>query len=75
MLGVRLAVAGGRAGQRWNVFVDHNGVGFFAGSRISGTGGYFTVRQRVPNLAGVDTIRFGASNRKSLETCRGRTSL
>jgi hypothetical protein len=71
---VRLAVRGGRAGQRWNVFMDHNGNGFFAGHRISGSGGFWAVRRRVANRPGIDTIRFGAHNVATGETCRGRTS-
>jgi hypothetical protein len=71
---VRLAVRGGRAGQRWNVFMDHNGNGFFAGFRISGSEGFWVVRRRVSNLAGPDTIRFGAHNVATGETCRGRAS-
>jgi hypothetical protein len=75
LLRVRLAVRGGRAGQRWNIFMDHNGTGFFAGHRISGENGSWVVRRRVPDLAGTDTIRFGAHNVASGETCRGRASL
>ena len=75
VLSVRLAVRGGRAGQRWNIFMDHNGTGFFAGYRISGDGGAWVVRRRVPNLAGTDTIRFGAHNVVTGETCSGRASL
>jgi hypothetical protein len=74
VLRVRLAVRGGRAGQRWNIFMDHDGTGFFAGHRISGTDGLWVVRRRVANLAGVDTIRFGAHNVATGETCRGRAS-
>ena len=75
VLRVRLAVRGGRAGQRWNIFMDHNGTGFFAGYRISGEDGAWVVRKRVPNLAGTDTIRFGAHNVATGETCSGRASL
>ena len=75
LLRVRLAVRGGRAGQRWNIFMDHNGTGFFAGHRISGENGAWAVRRRVPNLAGTDTIRFGAHNVATGETCRGRASV
>lgn len=75
ILRVRLSVRGGRAGQRWNIFMDHDGTGFFAGSRISGTEGLWIVRRRVANLAGVDTIRFGAYNVRTGETCRGRISV
>jgi hypothetical protein len=74
-LRVRLAVRGGRAGQRWNIFMDHNGAGFFAGSRISGMEGAWVVRKRVRNLAGTDVIRFGAHNVVTGETCRGRASV
>jgi hypothetical protein len=74
LLRVRLAVRGGRAGQRWNIFMDHNGTGFFAGYRISRVDGSWVVRRRVRNLAGMDTIRFGAHNVVTGETCRGRTA-
>lgn len=73
-LSVRLAVRGGRAGQRWNVFMDHNGNGFFAGHRISRSRGFWEVRRRVANRPGIDTIRFGAHNVATGETCRGRAS-
>jgi len=75
VLRVRLAVRGGRAGQRWNIFMDHNGTGFFAGYRISGEDGAWVVRRRVPNLAGIDVIRFGAHNVATGETCSGQASL
>jgi hypothetical protein len=75
VLRVRLAVRGGRAGQRWNIFMDHNGTGFFAGYRISGEDGAWVVRRRVRNLAGTDRIRFGAHNVATGETCSGRASL
>lgn len=75
VLRVRLAVRGGRAGQRWNIFMDHNGTGFFAGHRISGENGAWVVRRRVPDLAGTDTIRFGAHNVATGETCSGRASV
>jgi hypothetical protein len=75
ILRVRLAVRDGGAGQRWNIFMDHNGTGFFAGYRISDPTGFWVVRRRVRNLVGTDTIRFGAHNVVTGETCRGRTSL
>jgi hypothetical protein len=75
ILRVRLAGRDGAAGQRWNIFMDHNGTGFFAGYRISGADGFWVVRRRVRNLAGIDTIRFGAHNVVTGETCRGRASL
>ena len=75
VLRVRLAVRGGRAGQRWNIFMDHNGTGFFAGYRISGEEGAWAVRRSVPNFAGIDTIRIGAHNVATGETCSGRASL
>ena len=75
ILRVRLAVRDGAAGQRWNIFMDHNGTGFFAGYRISDVNGFWVVRRRVRNLVGTDTIRFGAHNVVTGETCRGRASL
>ena len=74
-LRVRLAARGGSPRQRWNIFMDHNGTGFFAGYRISDPTGFWVVRRRVRNLVGTDTIRFGAHNVVTGETCRGRTSL
>ena len=74
-LRVRLTVRGGRAGQRWNIFMDHDGTGFFAGYRISGADGFWVVRKRAPNHAGADTIRFGAHNVITGETCSGRASV
>jgi hypothetical protein len=73
-LRVRLAVRGGRPGQRWNVFMDHNRTGFFAGHRISRTDGFWVVRRRVANRAGTDVIGFGAHNVATGETCRGRAA-
>ena len=75
VLRVRLTARGGRAGQRWNIFMDHDGSGFFAGYRISGEDGFWQVRKRVPNHAGADTIRFGAHNVITGETCSGRASV
>ena len=75
VLRVRLTVRGGRAGQRWNIFMDHDGTGFFAGYRISGEDGFWQVRKRVQNHAGADTIRFGAHNVITGETCSGRASV
>ena len=72
VLRVRLTVRGGRAAQRWNIFINNNGTGFFAGHRI------YPVRPEpgscagaVPNLAGIDRIRFGAHNVATGETCSG----
>jgi len=75
VLRVRLSVRGGRAGQRWNIFMDHNRTGFFAGHRISGEAGAWVVRRRVSNLAGTDWIRFGAHNVATGETCSGGASV
>jgi hypothetical protein len=70
-LRVTLVVRGGSANQQWNVFMDHNGRGFFAGSRVSGPDGAFGVRRAVPDLPGVDRIRMGANAERG-ESCRGR---
>ena len=75
VLRVRLTVRGGRAGQRWNIFMDHDGIGFFAGYRISGEDGFWVVRKRVQNHAGADLIRFGAHNVITGETCSGRATV
>jgi hypothetical protein len=74
-LRVRYEVDGGHAGQEWHVFLSDNGVGFFAGTRISQSGGSFEVRKRTADRAGTDTIRAGANNVVTGETCGGRATL
>jgi hypothetical protein len=75
ILFVRLLVKGGRAGQRWNIFMDDNGRGFFAGSRISHEGGLFAVARRIANRPGTDHIHFAAHNVVTGEQCRGRAAI
>jgi hypothetical protein len=74
-LKVRLVILGGPAGDEWNVFMDHNGEGFYAGSRESGEGGRVVVRRFVHDLDGVDRIRAGALDTVTGETCRSRAAL
>ncbi|HEY6567949.1 MAG TPA: hypothetical protein VI341_10575 [Actinomycetota bacterium] len=68
---VTLVVRGGPADQRWNIFIDHDGRGFFAGSRVSNANGAVSVRRTASDLRGVDRFRFGA-NGKHGESCSGR---
>lgn len=74
-LRVRFVIAGGAAGEKWNLFMDHNGVGFFAGSRISGDDGLVVVRRRTNDLDGSDTIRATAHDTVTGETCSARVTL
>jgi hypothetical protein len=71
-LRVRFLVLGGEEGQSWNVYLDRDGVGFFAGSRESGVGGLVKVRRRIPDLAGEEVIRAAGHNVVTGEVCRGR---
>jgi hypothetical protein len=71
-LRVRFLVIGGEEGQTWNVYLDRDGVGFFAGSRDSGIGGLVRVRQRIPDLPGEEVIRAAGHNVVTGEVCRGR---
>lgn len=71
-LRVRFHVLGGDEGQTWNVYLDRDGVGFFAGSRESGVGGIVKVRQRIPDLPGEEVIRAAGHNVVTGEVCRGR---
>ena len=75
MLRVRFVIAGGAAGEEWNLFMDHNGVGFFAGSRISERDGLVVVRRRIVDLDGEDRIRAAAHDTVTGETCRAGVSL
>jgi hypothetical protein len=63
------------AGQRWNVFIDHDREGFFAGARRTDAAGRAVVRRGAPDHAGPDGFRFGANNTVTGETCRGRVRL
>jgi hypothetical protein len=71
-LRVRFLVIGGEEGQTWNVYLDRDGVGFFAGSRDSGPGGLVRVRTRIPKLLGEELIRAAGHNVITGEVCRGR---
>jgi hypothetical protein len=71
-LRVRFLVVGGDEGQTWNVYLDRDGVGFFAGSRDSGVGGVVRVRQRIADLSGEELIRAAGHNVVTGEVCRGR---
>lgn len=75
MLRVRLAIAGGPEGHKWNVFMDHNGEGFYSGTRIAREGGLVVVRRRTEDLDGADRIRAGAHDTESGETCTARAML
>lgn len=75
ILMVRLLVKGGRPGQRWNIFMDDNGRGFFAGSRVSRAGGLFAVGRRIPNRPGTDHIHFAAHNVVTGSQCRGHAAI
>lgn len=71
-LRVRFLIAGGAAGETWNLFLDRDGVGFFAGSRVSGDGGLVTVKRRIADLPGEELIRATAHDVVTGEVCRGR---
>jgi hypothetical protein len=71
-LRVRFLIVGGEEGQTWNVYLDRDGVGFFAGSRDSGIGGFVKVRRRIADLPGEELIRAAGHNVVTGEVCRGR---
>jgi hypothetical protein len=71
-LRVRFTVRGGKAGQKWHVFLDHNGRRIFAGSRISQENGLFVVTRRVPDRPRADRFTAGANNTVTGEICKGR---
>ena len=71
-LRVRFLVLGGDEGQTWNVYLDRDGVGYFAGSRESSVGGLVRVRQRIADLPGEEVIRAAGHNVVTGEVCRGR---
>lgn len=72
MLVVRFRLSGGSPGETWNVFLDQNGTGFFAGSRVSDESGLVRVRRRTEDLPGVEVIRAAGHDVVTGEICRGR---
>ena len=64
-----------RAGQRWNIFLEHDRVGIFAGARRTDLDGRVVVRRIVTDHPGTDRFRVGAHNTATGETCRGRVRI
>lgn len=72
LLIVRFALVGGEPGHTWNLFLDQNGTGFFAGSRVSGDLGFVRVGRRTPDAPGTDVISAAGHDVATGEICRGR---
>ena len=76
MLDVRFQLAGGSAGDTWNLYLDQNGTGFFAGSRVSGALGLVRISQLTPDSVGTtDVIGAAAHDIATGEVCQGRVRL
>jgi hypothetical protein len=75
LLLVRFRIGGGTPGDTWNLFLDHNGTGFFAGSRVANEIGVVRVRRRTADLAGADVIRAAGHDVATGEVCRGRVDI
>ena len=73
-LTVKFAESGGAAGDSWNIFMDHDGYGFFSGSRVANGSGAVTVTRKVNNLAGLDQITVSANDNTAGATCTGTAS-
>jgi hypothetical protein len=72
---VRFALADGTPGDTWNLFLDQNGTGFFAGSRVSDDLGFLRVGRRTPDGPGVDVIHAAGHDVVTGEICRGRVRI
>jgi hypothetical protein len=75
VLVVRFRLVGGGSGETWNLFLDHDGAGFFAGSRVSDDTGLVRVRRRTEDLPGFDVIRAAGHDVATGEICRGRVRI
>ena len=61
-----------RVGQTWRWFIRHNGsISAWGVATTQAPSGSFTVRRRVVDVAGIDTIVFRARNPRTGEVCRG----
>jgi hypothetical protein len=74
-LQVAFTISKGPAGDRWTIFMDDNGSGFYADSRVASKRGIAKVTVVIPDLSGPDTISAAASDRRTGETCDGRVRL
>jgi len=71
-LEVEAEVDSNRVGQTWRWFIRHNGSISARGvATTQAPSGSFTVRRRLVDLAGIDTIVFRARNPRTDEVCRG----
>jgi hypothetical protein len=68
---LRIDVLSRGAGEMWSVYVSHNGVKLYSGSRISNQMGDVRARLRGDDGPDRDRFRFGAFNRASSEKCLG----
>ena len=66
---------GGPSGDKWNIFMENKGNGFYSTSRTSGDNGAFRVRRATKDLAGTDKILVTANNTRTGETCGARANL
>jgi hypothetical protein len=72
---VRFRLTGGNPGETWNLFLDQNGTGFFAGSRVSDDTGVVHLRRRADDLPGIDVIRAAGHDVVTGEVCRGHVHI
>jgi hypothetical protein len=76
MLDVRFLLAGGAPGDTWDLYLDRNGTGVFAGSRVADDLGSVRVRKLITDSVGtLDVISAGALDIVTGEVCQGRVRL
>jgi len=76
LLEVEFEVDQNVVGDVWNVVMKDNGTRFFRGQRTTqAPGGSFTVRRRIANQSGTDTIQARAKNQSTGEICQGSLSI
>lgn len=74
-LSVVYRIIGGPARHRWTIFLDDNGVGFFARSRTANRKGNLRVTDSTSNLPGKDVVSAAASDRSTGESCIGSVTI
>lgn len=72
---VRFRLSGGGPGETWNLFLDQNGTGFFAGSRVSDETGRVRLIRSTTDQPGDDVIRAAGHDVATGEVCRGRARI
>jgi len=73
-LTVKFSETGGDAGDVWHIYINHDALLLFSGSRTANGNGAVTVTRKVANLPGLDTFTVSANDNTAGESCTATAS-